>query len=95
MFLHHVAGEVGIAVIITLARLVAYAIDDGKRWRRFVFLIFLALAVAAGWWLLAVGGVHILLRDFSPATITRPAVAVRLDFLCDERSQRAQRRPGG
>jgi len=32
----------------------------------------LSLAVAAGWWLVADGGVHILFRDFSPATITRP-----------------------
>ena len=31
MFLHHVAGDVGIAVIISFARLVAYAIDDSKR----------------------------------------------------------------
>lgn len=64
MFLHYAVGEVGIAVVITLARLVAYAIDNDQRWRRFVFLIFLALVVAAGRWLLAADGVHVLLRDF-------------------------------
>ena len=66
------AGEVGIAAVITFARLVAYAINDHDRWRRFLLLVFLSLAVAAGWWLVADGGVHILFRDFSPATITRP-----------------------
>jgi hypothetical protein len=52
------------AMVATVARLLAYAINDRDRWRRFVFLIFLALAVAAGWWLLADGGFHVLLRDF-------------------------------
>lgn len=51
-------------MVATLARLLAYAINDRDRWRRFVFLIFLPLAVAAGWWLLADGGVHVLLHDF-------------------------------
>ncbi len=35
----HVTSKVGIAVVITLARLVAYAVDNGQRPRRFVFLI--------------------------------------------------------
>jgi uncharacterized membrane protein YqjE len=61
--LPRVAGDVSIAAVITLARLVAYAIDNDQRWHRFVFLVFLALAVAAGWWLLA-DGIHVLLRDF-------------------------------
>jgi uncharacterized membrane protein YqjE len=60
----HVAGEVGITVVITLARLVAYAIDNDQRWHRFVFLVFLVLAIAAGWWLLANDGIHVLLHDF-------------------------------
>lgn len=64
MMLPHVTGEVGIVVVITLARLVAHVIDNDQRWRRFVFLIFLALAVAAGWWLLADDGIHLLLHDF-------------------------------
>ena len=61
--LPRVAGDVGIAAVITIARLVAYAIDNDQRWRRFVFLVFLALAVAAGWWLLTDDGIHVLLRD--------------------------------
>ena len=63
MMLPRVAGDVGIAAVITIARLVAYAIDNDQRWRRFVFLVFLALAVAAGWWLLTDDGIHVLLRD--------------------------------
>jgi len=62
----------GIATVVTVARLVAYTISDRDRWRRFVFLLFLVLAVAAGWWLLADGGVHVLLHDFGPAGITHP-----------------------
>jgi hypothetical protein len=61
--LPHVAGDVGIAAVIILARLVAYAIDNDQRWRRFVFLILLALAVATGWWLVADDGIHVLLRS--------------------------------
>ena len=63
MMLPHIAGDVGIAAVITLARLVTYAIDNDQRWRRFIFLVFLALAVAAGWWLLADDGIHVLLRN--------------------------------
>ena len=59
-------------MVVTVARLVAYAINDPYRWRRFLFLIFLGLAVVAGWWLLAAGGVHVLLHDFGQASITRP-----------------------
>ena len=41
----------GVAVfLITLARLVAYVINDRDRWRRFLFLVLLVLAVAVGWW---------------------------------------------
>jgi hypothetical protein len=64
VLLPHVADEVGIAVVIILARLVAYAIDNDQRWRRFVFLIFLALVVTTGWWLLADDGIRVLLHDF-------------------------------
>lgn len=64
VLLPQVFGEAGIAVVVTLARLVAYAIDNHQRWYRFVFLIFLALAVAAGWWLLADDGIQVLLHDF-------------------------------
>jgi hypothetical protein len=55
---------VAAATVATVAQLLAYAINDRDRWRRFVFLIFLALAVAAGWWLLADGGIQVLLHDF-------------------------------
>lgn len=58
-------GASVIAFMITVARLVAYAIDDRERWRRFLFLVFLVLAVAAARWALADGGVHVLLGDFS------------------------------
>ena len=64
MLLPRVFGEAGIAVVVTLARLVAYAIDNDQRWHRFVFLIFLALAVVAGWWMLADDGIQVLLHDF-------------------------------
>jgi hypothetical protein len=57
-------GAVLLVFTITLARLVAYAINDRDRWRRFLFLVFLALVVAAGWWLLADGGIHALVHDF-------------------------------
>ncbi len=58
--------------VITVARLVAYAIDSRERWRRFLFLVFLALAVAVGWWLLADGGIQALLNDFGTAALIRP-----------------------
>jgi uncharacterized membrane protein YqjE len=57
-------GATVIAFMITLARLVAYAIDNRERWRRFMFLVLLALAVAMGWWMLVGGGIHVLLHDF-------------------------------
>jgi hypothetical protein len=52
------------ATVAAVVRLLAYAINDPDRWKRFVFLIFLTLAVAAGWWLLADGGFDVLLHDF-------------------------------
>jgi hypothetical protein len=64
----HTNGATVFACIIILARLVAYAINDDKRWRRFLFLVFLALAVAADWWLLADGGVQIVLHDVRGAS---------------------------
>jgi hypothetical protein len=54
----------GVAVVLVVARLLAYAINDRDRWRRFLVFVFLVLAVTAIWWLLADGGVHVLLRDF-------------------------------
>jgi hypothetical protein len=37
----------------------------------FLFLVFLALAVTVGWWMLVGGGIHVLVHDFSPASIPR------------------------
>jgi hypothetical protein len=67
--LWHATAQIGVALVIAVARLIAYAINDDKRWRRFLFLVFLALAVAAGWWLLADGGVQAVLREFGEAGI--------------------------
>jgi hypothetical protein len=64
----HAWASVGIAAVFTVARLIAYAINDRERWRRFLFLVFLALAVAAGWWLLADGGVQVVLNDVRGST---------------------------
>ena len=74
MFLH-VTVEVGIATVIAVTRLIAYAINDDKRWDRFrnlcLFIVFLALAIAAAasWWLLGDGGLQVLLNDFGRASI--------------------------
>jgi hypothetical protein len=54
--------------------------NDRERWRRFLFLVFLALAITVGWWMLVGGGIHVLMHDFSPASIPPHTVAVRLDF---------------
>jgi uncharacterized membrane protein YqjE len=58
------ARAVIVAAIIAITRLVVYTVDDDKRWRRFLFLVFLALAVAADWWLLADDGIQVLLHQF-------------------------------
>lgn len=74
MFLH-VTVEVGMATVIAVTRLIAYAINDDKRWARFrnlcLFIVFLALAIAAAasWWLLGDGGLQVLLNDFGRASI--------------------------
>jgi len=57
----------GIATVVTVARFVAYTISDRDRC---VFLLFLVLGVAVGWWLLADGGIHVLQHDFGSAGIT-------------------------
>jgi hypothetical protein len=53
-----------VAIAVTIARLLAYAIDNRDRWRRFLSLVLLALTVAAVWWVFARGGVHVLRHDF-------------------------------
>jgi hypothetical protein len=63
------------ATVIAVTRLIAYAIDDSDRWRRFLVLTFLLLAVAAVWWVIADGGVNVILHEFGRASITRPASA--------------------
>ncbi len=67
----HVVIAVAIPAVVAITRLIAYAIDDDKRWPRFrnlgLFVVFLALALAAGWWLLARGGVQVIVHDFRSA----------------------------
>ena len=70
-------------VLVAIIRLIAYAIDDDKRWRRFrnlaLFVVFLllAIAVAASWWLLGDGGLQILVHEFRTASVIPPAGATR------------------
>jgi len=72
----HVAIAVAIPAVVAVTRLIAYAIDDDKRWPRFrnlgLFVVFLGLAVVLGWWLLADGGLWVIMHDFGTASITRP-----------------------
>jgi hypothetical protein len=63
----HFTAEVGIATVVAGTRLIAYAIDDDKRWRRFLAFLLL-LAITVGWWLLADGGVQVVLDDFGRAS---------------------------
>ena len=37
--------------MVAVTRLIAYAINDDMRWRRFLFLVLLLLAITVGWWL--------------------------------------------
>jgi len=74
-----VAAIIAITRVITsIIRLIAFALDDDKRWPRFrnlalfAVLLLLAIVTAVGWWLLVDGGVQLLLHDFSQASITRP-----------------------
>ncbi len=73
MLAHIVEGAgagAGALVLVHLMRLIAFAIDDDKRWPRFrnlaLFVVFLLLAIAAaaGWWLLGDGGLQILVHQF-------------------------------
>jgi uncharacterized membrane protein YqjE len=68
----HAVIAVAIPAVVAITRLIAYAINDDKRWPRFrnlaLFVVFLALAVAAGWWLLAGGGIQVIVHDFAPGT---------------------------
>lgn len=74
MLAHIVEGTgagAGAVVFVRIIWLIAYALDDDKRWARFrnlaLFVVFLLLAIAVGWWLLADGGILVLLHDFNPA----------------------------
>ena len=87
MYAHLGAGTVIVAAIIAitrvttnLIRLIAFVLDDDKRWPHFrnlaLFVIFLLLAIAivAGWWLFRDGG-HGILRDFGPVRIAKSRAA--------------------
>ncbi len=68
----HVVIAVAVATVVAITRLVAFAIDDDKRWPRFrnlaLFVVSVVLAVATGWWLLGDGGLQTLLHDFATAS---------------------------
>ena len=74
--LAHIVEEAGAGTIgfVAIIRLIAYAINDDKRWARFrnlaLFVVFLLLAIAAavGWWLLGDGGLQLLVHEFSAAS---------------------------
>jgi hypothetical protein len=71
--LNRIAPEAtAVAIAHFVFKLITHAIDDRDRWRRFLFLVFLALAVVTVWWVFVRGGVQVLLHDFDPASITRP-----------------------
>ena len=65
--------------LVRIIWFIAYALDDDKRWARFrnlsLFVVFLVLAIAAGWWLLADGGIQMLLHDFDPASVAKSKAA--------------------
>lgn len=82
MLAHIVEGTgagAGAVVLVRIIWLIAYALDDDKRWARFrnlsLFVVFLVLAIAAGWWLLADGGIQMLLHDFDPASVAKSKAA--------------------
>ena len=59
------------AAFAAFVQLIIYVIGSRQRWRRFMFLVFLVLAVIAGRWLLANRWCHVLLHHLGPAAITR------------------------
>ncbi len=75
MLAHIVVGAgagAGAVVLVHIIRLIAFAIDDARRWRRFLFLVFLLMAAAAlaGWWLFGDGGMQVLVHEFGAASGT-------------------------
>jgi hypothetical protein len=72
----HFVIAVAIPAVVAITRLIAYAINDDKRWPRFrnlgLFVVFLGLAVALGWWLLADGGLQVIMYDFGTASTAQP-----------------------
>ena len=70
-------AHLGNAAVVAIVELITFAISDARRWRRFLFFLFVLLAIAAGWWVLADGGLQVILHDFGPATITHHAAASR------------------
>jgi hypothetical protein len=67
-----------VAIVHIVFKLITYAIGDKDRWRRLMFVmmpllavimtVVLALTAVAVWWLVADGGVHVLLNDIGAAS---------------------------
>ena len=78
--LARIAPEASAVVIVHIIfKLITHAIDDKDRWRRLMFIVVpllivvLALVGVVMWWLLADGGVQVLLHEFGQAGVaTRP-----------------------
>ena len=89
-----------VAIVGKIIKLITYAIDDEGRWRRLMDLLapllvlivtlILTLTAIAAWWLLADGGIEVLLHDFRPDMTTpsrdpSPGRAVQLCRLPGQR----------
>jgi hypothetical protein len=67
-----------VTIVGILVRFLFYAIGDADRWNRLMLvvmpllnlavLVVLVLTAVTVWWLLADGGVQVLLHDFGPRT---------------------------
>ncbi len=62
------------AVMVAIIKLIAFAIDDERRWRRLLVLVFILMAATAagGWWLLGDSGLQVILHSIGTASLTQP-----------------------